>query len=179
MLAYATQPDAATSVLYLRYHHLVRGVCLRRLSARSDADDVASRVWLKVLHALPVEVSNFQAWLLTVTVNECNSHYRKEMGEIKKIKKSENFLVEFVENETLDSLIEKDSHMESLHEGLRLLKSEQRRCVELFYFEKKTYQKISEETSFSLNEVKSHIQTARHNLKKYISKKQLTQQLNS
>ena len=45
------------------------------------------------------------------------------------------------------------------------LKEEQRICIEMMYFEKKTYKEIAELTSFDLKQVKSYIQNGKRNLK--------------
>jgi len=51
------------------------------------------------------------------------------------------------------------------------LSPEQRQCVTLFYLEKKSYQQISEETGFTMMQVKSYIQNGKRNLKLMIEKK--------
>jgi len=43
--------------------------------------------------------------------------------------------------------------------------------VELFYLHDKSYAQISEETGLDMNEVKSHIQNGKRNLKNFISSK--------
>ena len=52
-----------------------------------------------------------------------------------------------------------------MKECLPKLKTNQRLCIELFYLKNKSYQDISTETSFSLNEIKSYIQNGKRNLK--------------
>jgi RNA polymerase sigma-70 factor (ECF subfamily) len=55
--------------------------------------------------------------------------------------------------------------------ALKELSSEQQQCVTLFYLEKKSYQEISEETGFTMMQVKSYIQNGKRNLKILIEKK--------
>jgi len=45
------------------------------------------------------------------------------------------------------------------------LNSEQKKSIELFYFQKKSYQEIVDETGFELKKVKSYIQNGKRNLK--------------
>ena len=49
--------------------------------------------------------------------------------------------------------------------ALQQLNKEQKLCVTLFYLEKKSYQEITEQTNYSLMQVKSHIQNGKRNLK--------------
>ena len=55
--------------------------------------------------------------------------------------------------------------------SLEELNPEQKQCLILFYLEKKSYQEISENTGFSLMQVKSYIQNGKRNLKILLDKK--------
>jgi RNA polymerase sigma-70 factor (ECF subfamily) len=55
--------------------------------------------------------------------------------------------------------------------AMKELNHGQRQCVTLFYLEKKSYQEISDETGFTLLQVKSFIQNGKRNLKILIEKK--------
>ena len=69
------------------------------------------------------------------------------------------------------SLVQDDQTIELMNEALKELSPEQRQCVTLFYLQKKSYQEISEETTFSMMQVKSYIQNGKRNLKLMIEKK--------
>ena len=45
------------------------------------------------------------------------------------------------------------------------INSNQKKCVELFYFDGFSYSEIVNETEFSIQEVKSHIQNGKKNIK--------------
>jgi RNA polymerase sigma-70 factor (ECF subfamily) len=51
------------------------------------------------------------------------------------------------------------------------LNEEQKKCIELFYLEEKSYQQVSELTGFSMLQVKSFIQNGKRNLKILMEKK--------
>jgi RNA polymerase sigma factor (sigma-70 family) len=53
----------------------------------------------------------------------------------------------------------------ALEKALAGLNEEQRKCVELFYIQDKSYNEIVEITGYSLNNVKSFIQNGKRNLK--------------
>lgn len=61
----------------------------------------------------------------------------------------------------------KEAH---LHQALEQLNDAQRKCVDLFYLQDKTYQGVSEETGFSMLQVKSYIQNGKRNLKTIIQR---------
>jgi RNA polymerase sigma-70 factor (ECF subfamily) len=48
------------------------------------------------------------------------------------------------------------------------LNQEQGTCIRLMYIEDKSYREISDITGYGLNEVKSHIQNGKRNLKNYL-----------
>ena len=50
-------------------------------------------------------------------------------------------------------------------EAIKQLNPEQRECINLFYLQKKSYAEIAEITSFTLLQVKSHIQNGKRNLR--------------
>jgi RNA polymerase sigma-70 factor (ECF subfamily) len=58
-----------------------------------------------------------------------------------------------------------------MNDALKELSPEQRQCVTLFYLQKKSYQEISDETRFTMMQVKSHIQNGKRNLKLMIEKR--------
>ena len=59
----------------------------------------------------------------------------------------------------------------SLHNAMGSLKEEQRKCLELMYIEKKSYDEIASLTTYSLKQVKSYIQNGKRNLKNMLSPK--------
>jgi RNA polymerase sigma-70 factor (ECF subfamily) len=61
---------------------------------------------------------------------------------------------------------------DQLHDCINRLPEHQSLIVRKFYFDKKSYQEISEETGMSLDQVRSHIQNGRRNLKKCLETKE-------
>ena len=64
-----------------------------------------------------------------------------------------------------------DHALDLMEESLGELNPEQKQCVTLFYLQKKSYQEISDETGFTMLQVKSFIQNGKRNLKIMIEKK--------
>ena len=69
------------------------------------------------------------------------------------------------------NLLEREKKLELMGVALQELGNEQKRCVTLFYLEKKTYQEISESTGYTILKVKSYIQNGKRNLKIILDKK--------
>jgi RNA polymerase sigma-70 factor (ECF subfamily) len=58
----------------------------------------------------------------------------------------------------------------NLFAAIETLKNEQQQCVKLYFFEKKSYEEIQEQTGFTYNEVKSHLQNGKRNLRLQLTK---------
>ena len=54
---------------------------------------------------------------------------------------------------------------ERLKKCIEKLKKEQKKCIQMFYYENRCYQEISESLDIDKNKVKSYIQNGRRNLK--------------
>jgi RNA polymerase sigma-70 factor (ECF subfamily) len=71
----------------------------------------------------------------------------------------------------VQNLAEDERAIALLADALKELSAEQQQCVTLFYLQKKSYQEISEETGFTMMQVKSYIQNGKRNLRLMIERK--------
>ena len=161
--------------LYVRYTHLVYGVCLKYLHHDADAQDAVMQIFEKLIQDLKKHhVESFRPWLYMVVKNHCMMQFRKEATiahhEVK-LKNNVKATMETVAIEHLDIEAERAWMSKHLSQGLDMLKPEQRACIERFYIEQKSYQQVADETGYTLNEVKSYIQNGKRNLKNYITEK--------
>lgn len=165
--------------LYQRYTHLVYGVCMKYLRNEAEAEDVTMQIFEKLIQDLKKHhVTVFKPWLHIVVKNECMMKFRKETTNAKKQTKLKFELNTSVESEPVDHLQDaedkkqeaddKEFVLRHLQEGIDELKDEQRQCIELFYMKEATYSQIVSITGYSMNEVKSHLQNGKRNLKKFI-----------
>ncbi|MFN8276954.1 MAG: sigma-70 family RNA polymerase sigma factor [Chitinophagales bacterium] len=161
--------------LYVRYTHLVMGVCMKYLKDEAAAEDATMQIFEKLIQELKKHhVQAFKPWLHTVVKNHCMMHFRQETRQQKnelELKKSRAGDVENPFDEHLETEQEKHEVLEQLKSGLGRLKEGQRQCIELFYLQNKSYQEIAGQTGYSINEVKSYIQNGKRNLKLFISGK--------
>lgn len=157
-------------VLLKRYTILLLGVCMKYLKDEEEAKDTVQQIFLKVITELPkYRVEFFKSWLYMMAKNLCLMKIRDRHGRIpveltdKVVPREEiNFKTE---------LLEKDQTLSLIEEGLLELNEEQRVCLKLFYFEKKSYQQITDILGYNLSQVKSYIQNGKRNLKLIIEKK--------
>lgn len=157
------QDQVAISVLFEKYGHLVLGVCMKYLKNREAAKDATQQIFIKLLEDLPrFQIENFKAWLLQVTRNFCLMQLRKEIPVVNN-ELITNMSVE--SDEDLHQKIEEEHLYQQLEVSIKQLNDEQRCCIELFYLQKMTYAAIATTTKYSLQEVKSHLQNGKRNLK--------------
>ena len=60
--------------------------------------------------------------------------------------------------------------LQLLEHGIESLNAEQQDCIKMFYIGEMSSKEIAASTGFSMNEVKSHIQNGKRNLKNYLTK---------
>ena len=154
-------------VLYKRYMLLVYGVCMKYFKNREDSQDAVMQIFEVMVKDIPrFEIQNFKGWLYTVTRNYCLMQLRKSSRE--KNRHPEISPVVFMESTAVMHPIEEEPN-EDLQERLKLcleqLKEEQRRCVELFYYQQQCYKEIATGLNIGEEKVKSYIQNGKRNLK--------------
>lgn len=146
-----------------RYSLMVYGVALKYLKDVELAKDAVQQIFLKVIDTIPnQQITYFKSWLFIVTKNHCFMQLRK---------KNNNYPIDnlhLVEEDLSEEKKEKEDQIKLLERGLDHLSEEQKKCIQLFYYEKKSYQTIAEETGYTLLQVKSFIQNGKRNLKRWI-----------
>lgn len=160
--------------LYERYMDMVFAVCFKYLRDEEEAKDAVMQVFEQLITDLKKhEVQNFKSWLHSVARNYCLMQLRQKkvaMGDegIFENEAYENFVAEPPEKEDW----ELDNQLSDLGDCLQTLAQEQRRSVELFYFQQLCYQQIAEQTGFTITKVKSYLQNGKRNLKLCMEGKQ-------
>lgn len=78
----ARSNQGALEELYLRYADAVFRFAIRRLGNRADAEDATSRVFERMISALPrYRSGSFRGWLFTIARNEVIDAYRRNRHE--------------------------------------------------------------------------------------------------
>jgi RNA polymerase sigma factor (sigma-70 family) len=151
--------------LFLRYSHLLFGVCLKYLKNPEDARDSLQQIFLKVLPDLNrFEIICFKAWIYQVARNYCLMELRRQ-APVHLHHIGDNTVIEDPREFQAGRMQMKERKLELLEVAMKELPEAQRDCLTLCYLEKKSYQQISEMTGYSLMQVKSHIQNGKRKLK--------------
>jgi RNA polymerase sigma factor (sigma-70 family) len=167
---YATNETEWLGILLERYTMLLFGVCMKYMKQEEEAKDCVQQVFLKAITELKkYKVDYVKSWLYMVAKNHCLMKLRDNPAKYK-TELSDKFVAPD-DNEHREELVEKDKLLELIESCLDELNPEQKRCVTLFYLQKRSYQEIADETGFSLLHVKSYIQNGKRNLKIAVEKK--------
>ena len=152
--------------LYSRYGHLVLGLCIKYLKNKDEAEDAVMTIFGQLINDLKKhKVEYFKSWLYTYSKNYCLMQLRKKQTVLKKeldVRENEIFLMDY---NNIEHLNEKESQITLMQTALNELNEEQKVCLELFYLSNKSYTEIVTLTGYNNNEVKSHIQNGKRNLK--------------
>lgn len=156
--------------LYERYMPLVYGVCMNILRDKKSSEDTCMYLFeLLPDFMIRYNITHFKSWLFTIARNHCYAK-RKTSVAFKEIPAEQ--LEDSIPEEPTDYVEELFSvKLEFLGDCLNSIKEEHRICIQLFYYEQKSYQEIADITHFTLKNVKSFIQNGKRNLKICIEKK--------
>ena len=174
---------ADLGVLYERYLPGVFAVCRRYLAPPDeDAQDATMHIFEQLVTKLRVHVpDNFGAWLYATARNHCLMELRARQrgtasgGPLLLLPDAAD--VELAAARHLpdaateaEATSQHEADLQALELALGQLPPEQRRCLELFYLEEKSYQEITALTGLATNLVKSHLQNGRRMLKRTLSR---------
>jgi RNA polymerase sigma factor (sigma-70 family) len=167
---YADRNNAWLGILLPRYTLLLLGVCMKYLKQEEEARDCVQQIFIKIITELSkYRVEYFKSWIYTIARNHCLMKLRDRPGRPATL--SDNMLAAWDDEAGKGQYLEKDQLLELMEQSLDELATAQKRCVILFYLEKKSYQEICGITHFSQMQVKSYIQNGKRNLKLLIEKK--------
>lgn len=159
--------------LFQRYSHMLFGVCMKYVKDEDKAKDLVMEVFEKVLTDLKRhDVENFRTWVYTVTKNQCLMELRKEKRVDERHDVYAHLNKEIMEFD-LPVHLNGESQEETdrkLNEAIESLNNEQKECIRLFYFERKSYEEIESQTGYTYKQVKSFLQNGKRNLKIQLTK---------
>lgn len=158
-------------ILFPRFSLLLYGLCLKYLKNEEEAKDAVQQVFLKAISELgKYRVTYIKSWLYMVAKNHCLMQLRGTGNRTVELK--EHYTSAGNNWEENKIALEKENNLKALEFAITGLNEEQRLCITLFYLQKKSYQQVSEETGFSMMQVKSHVQNGKRNLKILLSRKE-------
>jgi RNA polymerase sigma-70 factor (ECF subfamily) len=162
---YKQTADAAVlAELYQRYMDLLYAVCLKYLKEPETAKDAVMAIFEELIpKAGKHEVNNFKGWVYAVTRNHCLMQLRS--GNPLPAKEIDEERMHLTEELHLNGVKEKEWQLNLMSTCLEGLSPDQKKTVELFYLQEKSYKTIAELSGFDHNKVRSLIQNGRRNLK--------------
>ncbi len=153
-------------ILYERYGHLVLGLCIKYLKNKDEAQDAVIQIFTGLMKDLKKhKIEFFKSWLYVYSKNFCLMELRKRQSMLKKeleLKENVHLIMDYSNTEHLN---EKEKQIVIMEKAIELLNIEQKKCIDLFYLKNKSYIEIVDITGYTANEVKSHIQNGKRNLK--------------
>ncbi|GAA4351122.1 sigma-70 family RNA polymerase sigma factor [Hymenobacter saemangeumensis] len=169
---------ADLGLLYDRYLPEAFAVCRRYLAPPDeDAQDAVMQLFEHLVKVLRIhQPENFPAWLHTTARNHCLMQLRAQ-------KRTTGIVLQFPDAADVESAgarhlqgtaqdaadaEENEMRLQTLELALANLPAAQRRCLELFFLEKKSYRDIAAETGLELNLVKSHLQNGKRMLRRQL-----------
>lgn len=157
-------------LLLSRYTLLLFGVSMKYLRNEEEAKDAVQMVFLKVLTELPrYKVTYFKSWVYMICKNQCLMKLRNKGITEQPLEEYHQGLGDDTDERW--EAEQKELLLARMDDAVNELNHEQRTCVQLFYLKKLSYQQISEQTGYTLHQVKSHIQNGKRNLKIILQKK--------
>lgn len=157
-------------ILFDRYAVLLLGMCMKYLKNEEDARDSVQQVFLKVLSEINKhEIQFFRAWIYQVAKNHCLMQLRHKHTRYQEEITDKN-MPGAAAQEDVSAYVEKDQLLGNMEQALDMLNKEQQTCIRLFYLDKQSYQQITEQTGYTLLQVKSYIQNGKRNLKHLLEK---------
>lgn len=165
-----TENKELIAILFKRYTHLVYGVCLQYLKDKDQCKDAVMEIFESLFEKLTKHhVFSFKNWLYSVSRNHCLMTIRKTASYNRSKERSAisggDDLVEPFDHPWEETIA---TNERVIHSAVNNLCTEQRLCVSMMYLEDKSYKDITALTGYTLNQVKSHIQNGKRNLKNYL-----------
>jgi RNA polymerase sigma-70 factor (ECF subfamily) len=154
------------ATLYQRYMSLVYGVCLKYFDEEASKDAVMQIFEELIGKVKQHEVQNFKSWLHVLTRNHCLMKLRAMKNkESRQVSIDDHPIVENGETGHHENGMSLEDNLQSMEKCLETLPEEQKRSVDLFYLQEKSYREVSVITGYEMNKVKSYIQNGKRNLK--------------
>lgn len=162
VLALTGGHQAALAALWDRYAHLLFGVGMKYLK---DPDRAKDQV-VELFAALPEllgkhNVERFRPWVHTVMRNRCLLALR---GDARHARVDDAHAVDLVAEEAEERMLQ-EATLQQLEAAIARLNDAQRACITHFHLERRSYQETSALTGLTIEQVRSHLQNGRRNLR--------------
>lgn len=161
----STENAAYVGELFYRYSDMIFGLCLKHLKNVQESEDASYELFELLISKLKTQqIMIFKPWLYRTASNFCIDKLRKSKtntiisldDRFENARDSMDISVDISERE---ALLAKIDHC------LKQLNDDQKVCIDLFYFQEKSYQDIAQQLNISWSTTRSYIQNGKRNLK--------------
>lgn len=151
----------AWAPLWDRYAHLLFGTAMKYVQDTEQAKDLVMELFAD-LPALAAkhEVTAFRPWVHAVMRNRCLMLLRKADPHtaLRAEPAAEG-------PDTAGEALLHEASLEALEAAIGQLPAGQATCIRLFYLERKSYREVAGASGFPVEQVRSHLQNGRRNLR--------------
>lgn len=145
--------------IYTQYHQKVLTYVKARVNNITEAEDITSDVFVKVMSALGTynnEKAQLSTWIYTIATNTIRDYFRKTAVRDKfHCDNSEIFLESVISDDCdYDEKLFEEANLELLAQALEHLSEQERNIVVLHYYNELTHKKIAEKLSLSHSNVR-------------------------
>ncbi|WP_235957126.1 RNA polymerase sigma factor [Paenibacillus apii] len=149
--------------LVTRYQGMVYRVCVKITGEPESAKDMAQEVFIKAYKALPSfrGQSSFSTWLYRIAYRTCLDYKRASDREWKHRSMADYTENDYVTHQTPEHAVLRKEASEELGESVNSLAEPYRSVVQLYYFNRQSYQEIAEVKGVSVKTVESQLYRAR------------------
>jgi len=161
----AQRDSNAFAILYDRYSTILYSVCLAILKKSDDADDVLQECFLQIwekAYSFDGLKGSVYTWLATMTRNRAIDRLRSKHFQISKLQQA-NFDFEAIATDDVPSPLENASFAERaqlVRKAFAALSLEQRKVLQMAYFEGYSQTEISQQLRVPLGTVKTRTRQA-------------------
>jgi RNA polymerase sigma-70 factor (ECF subfamily) len=158
-----TGDDIAFGELVDRYKNLVYGMVWRMISDRSQADDLAQEVFLKVYRGLPYfrGDARLSTWIFRIVANVCTQSRGRRTPEVA-------LRTELREPGSIDHAFADFELRERLDKAIAQLPENYRMLIAAHYLEGVQYEALAEALDIPIGTVKTHLYRAKRRLRELL-----------
>lgn len=154
--------------LVTRYQGMVYRVCVKITGEAESAKDMAQEVFIKAYKALPSfrGQSSFSTWLYRIAYRTCLDWKRANDREWRHRSSADYTENDWVTAQTPEQEVLEQETSAELGENVNSLAEPYRSVVQLYYFQRNSYQEIAEQKGVSVKTIESQLYRARQMMRR-------------
>ncbi|MBI4978255.1 MAG: sigma-70 family RNA polymerase sigma factor [Spirochaetes bacterium] len=158
------------TLLVKRYTQSVFNLCYSYMGNRTDADDAAQEVFLKIYRHIGgfKKKAKLSTWIYRIAINTCLNALRSRSRRMQHVNSDD------VEIASHDKAIDAVETEHRIHTAIAKLPTDYRSIVVLREYEHKDYREIAEILACSIGSVSSRLSRARDMLRRLLSEQEVT-----